>query len=130
MSVENECGCYWMIITFDCLLVVENISIGGCEHLQFQLTLALWKLGLTGPFKPCNMDFLPPQADKYSRLVTEPLATLQATPSPGFIRTRIQLPMPSDYGLSLRAFNPVDENSVVSIIFQVMSTVAMAVWLL
>lgn len=61
-----------------------------------------------------------PQADMYSQQVTKHLTMLAPpTPSPGFSRTRVPLDPGSDYGLSLPAFNPEDDNSVVNIIFQV-----------
>ncbi len=69
-----------------------------------------------------ELSTLLPQAASYADIVTAALRGKTATSptSPGgFLRDRVRLTLRGDYGLSLQAFNPVDDNSVVNVIYQV-----------
>lgn len=98
--------------------------------LDDPLTMVTAKLCLASCSMTHDHSFPIIQADLYSGMVTRPLDTAETPPSssPGFTRTRIQLPQGGDYGLSLPAFIPGDKNSVVNIIFQVCKHAELALW--
>ena len=62
------------------------------------------------------------QADSYASIVTTKLLNkivLSFTHPGDFPRVRVRLLESGDYGVSLQAFNPLDDNSVINVIYQV-----------